>query len=156
MSPAVDKYGYLYYVLCVDGNRRTVKAHRLVAKAFIDNPQNKPTVDHINGIKTDNRVENLMWATNKEQTANPNTKEKLDAAHLKTNYRLMGEKRDFGRRKIKISTRDGTEVVFDSMRDAARATGISYSKMSEIANGKRPQRKWIHIEVLIGGSEEKR
>lgn len=60
-----DRYGYLYVVLCTDGKRITKKVHRLVAQAFIDNPDNLPQVNHKNEDKTMNYVENLEWCTNK-------------------------------------------------------------------------------------------
>lgn len=63
----LDKYGYLVTDLYINGKRKNVKVHRLVAETFIPNPENKPTVNHKNEIKTDNKTENLEWATIKEQ-----------------------------------------------------------------------------------------
>ena len=51
-------------------NRKEYRVHRLMAETFIDNPDAKPTVDHINRIKTDNRICNLRWATPHEQIEN--------------------------------------------------------------------------------------
>ena len=60
----------LYKMVGLNKNRiqTQVSIHRLVAIVFIPNPENKRTVNHINWIKTDNRVENLEWATDKENT----------------------------------------------------------------------------------------
>lgn len=66
---AEDGYVYLnkYKMGGYDYVSNNVAVHRIVASAFLDNPENKPTVNHINGIKDDNRVENLEWATQAEQ-----------------------------------------------------------------------------------------
>lgn len=68
--------GYLMITLYKDKKQKTYRIHRLVAEAFIPNPDNKPEVDHINTIRDDNRVENLRWVTKSENMSNPITKER--------------------------------------------------------------------------------
>ena len=62
-----DKDGYLRVNLSKDGKLKEAKVHRLVANAFIPNPQNKPTVNHKNALVSDNRLSNLEWFTYSEQ-----------------------------------------------------------------------------------------
>lgn len=66
LAPCPDKDGYLNLALRRGHKPKYFKVHRLVAQAFIPNPENKPTVNHKNGLKDDNRVENLEWATHSE------------------------------------------------------------------------------------------
>jgi len=68
-TPRLDKDGYeIISTRKNDGSSTSVRVHRLVAEAYIPNPENKPVVNHLNGIKNDNRVENLAWATISENT----------------------------------------------------------------------------------------
>lgn len=68
-----SKKGYLRVLLYKDNKRYTKPVHRYVALAFIQNPDNKPQVDHIKGNKEDNRATSLRWTTNDENYHNPTT-----------------------------------------------------------------------------------
>ena len=70
LKPGADGGGYLAVNLCKDGKQILTKVHRIVAMAFISNPDNKVEVDHINRNRQDNRSENLQWATKRENMLN--------------------------------------------------------------------------------------
>lgn len=62
----LDRYGYERFRLSNKKNTKSYSAHRLVALAYIPNQENKPEVNHKNGVKTDNHKYNLEWATRSE------------------------------------------------------------------------------------------
>lgn len=82
LKQCTDKKGYKFVTL---EKSKTYKIHRLVAKAFISNPCNKPCIDHIDGNRKNNRAENLRWVTCKENNNNPITikkyKERIEGKH---------------------------------------------------------------------------
>lgn len=66
LKPATNKDGYRRVGVSINKKLKTFNVHRLVALEFIENTLNKAEVNHINGIKDDNRVENLEWVTRQE------------------------------------------------------------------------------------------
>jgi hypothetical protein len=68
LKPSDDGSGYLQVILYNNKKPKSFKVHKIVANSFIPNIHNKPTVNHINGIKYDNSVQNLEWATRSENT----------------------------------------------------------------------------------------
>lgn len=75
LNPGIAKTGYYRVCLTKDKKDTMVRLHRILVTAFIPNPDKKPFVDHINRIKTDNRLENLRWATVSENTLNADPRE---------------------------------------------------------------------------------
>ena len=152
LKPKRSPAGYLRVGLCNGvGPPKQTTIHRIVALSFLNNPNNKPTVNHKNEIKTDNRAENLEWATTLEQNTH-GTRIAREVAHTdfkerskKMNYADIASKHDYkgqqmcGRKKT-VVLKDGIVVgVFDSAKEAARAVGVNYLKATECANGKIKQ-----------------
>ena len=81
LRPNKDRYGYLIVRLCMNGKEYKRKIHRLVATAFIQNPQELPQINHKDGDKTNNNVENLEWCTAKD-----NLKHALDTGLRQCSY----------------------------------------------------------------------
>lgn len=160
-----NKHGYWCVGLSWDNKGKNYLVHRLLAEAFIPNPENKPFIDHINGNKSDNRLENLRWATAKENANNENTK-------------LYGEKQSMYGKKLsleqrrKISERGKKKIVclntgqvFDSLNDARDfynmkdTTGLSKCcKRVQHSYGKDKETKenlaWAYYNDYIEMSED--
>lgn len=115
LNPKPSKKGYYMLTLGVNGKSHRIQAHRLVAHAFIPNPLGLPQVNHLNGIGTDNRVENLEWCTSKQNIYHRD--------HI-----LRNGLRDGGRRPRKIKCVE-TGAVYPSCNEAARQLGLTRSNI---------------------------
>lgn len=130
LKPNKTKHGYLMVALRKNNKPNYFKVHRLVAITFIPNPENKPQIDHINAIKTDNTVNNLRWVTAKENIRNP-----LNMVHLTgKNHPMFGKKRS-EETKNKMRGKNNprahkvrnleTKEIFDTVTDAEKKYNLS-------------------------------
>lgn len=126
--------GYCYIKLSKHHKYNQYLVHRLVAQAFIPNPENKPCIDHINTNRTDNRVENLRWVTQKENVNNP-----ISISKMKKNHHL---KNRFGKlhpssKPIIQFTKDGEFIrKWDCIKDVERELNFSGGYVGNCCKGK--------------------
>ena len=121
LKPVKSSKGYLIVCLCKDGKVKNYYVHRLIAEAYIPNPDNKPYINHKNGNKTDNRIENLEWVTSSE-----NNKHAYDSGLriVKQPYSVI----------LKIFEMDKQGYL---QREIAKETGYTQPQISHILNGKQ-------------------
>ena len=141
LKPIMDKKGYLTVGLSKNNQRKTFKVHRLVALHFIPNIENKPEIDHINTIKTDNTVwlnedgsvnydkTNLRWVTPKENSNNP--------LSLVNNSESKKGIKNHRHQPVLQYDKDGNFIrEWDTMTEAETTLNINH-KIHVVCQGKR-------------------
>lgn len=131
LRPAVSRQGYERVCLFKMDRERRYRVHRLVAEAFIPNPDNMPQVNHIDGNKRNNHVSNLEWVTNHE-----------NVIHAKEHGLRAGHERFCAsRRKRVIATNieTGERIEFESIIAAKKSIGTNH--IQAVLKGQRKQTK---------------
>lgn len=129
--------GYVVVYLCMDGKGTHSLVHRLVAEAFIDNPQGKPQVNHIDGDSTNNCVDNLEWVTDNENKVH-------------SSVDVGGTQRP---KKAVVVTEKTTGVVFNfgGLREAERALNLDHGTAMKVLKGKCQYHRGYRIAYANGG-----
>lgn len=125
MKPRLKKSGYYDVGLKTKGRQKRFRINRLVAMHFIPNPENKPFVNHKEGIKSDNRMAKLEWCTHSE-----------NMEHYKVTMNRNNE-RNFRKCTLQISL-DGFLIgVYNSRKEASERTNINICSIFKALNGKQ-------------------
>lgn len=135
LKPGKDGGGYLVVELSKNGKGKIFKVHRLVAQAFIPNPDNLPVINHKNEIKTDNRVENLEYCTQKYNLEYSGIFERARVATIKN--QSWKKANESTKKPVLQYSKDGEFIAeYESVSDASRQTGIVIPNISACCNGK--------------------
>lgn len=123
LKPQLNRNGYLMHLLYENNKQKHLYLHRIIAIAFIDNPEEKPCVNHIDENKLNNDLSNLEWCTVKENNIHG------------TRTKRVAEK--CFKKVIQLDLNDNVLNEFESMTQAEQETGASVSHISSCCNGKR-------------------
>ncbi|MGN0961306.1 MAG: NUMOD4 domain-containing protein [Christensenellales bacterium] len=138
LTPQISKYGYYMQMLYKNGKHKLCRVNRLVASTFIENPNNELFINHIDGNKLNNKVDNLEWCNRSH-----NQKEAYRLGLQKVSDKQRKVASEFAKTKrIKISQYDlsGKFIKsFESMTDASNKLNIPVSCINRVCNGKRKQ-----------------
>ena len=140
-----DRNGYEKVCLYKNGERTTKRVHRLVAEAFIDNPENKPCVNHIDGNKKNNNVNNLEWVTYSENMQHA-VREGLAKPHSVGGMR--GKKNPNGGRKPHAIQCTNTGEIFDSVKEACKYFNISDTCVYDCLNNRTQSTHGLKFKYL--------
>lgn len=142
----INPDGYHIVGLCKNAKRTFVDVHRLVALAFIKNDNNKPCIDHIDGNRLNNNIENLRWCTYKENMNNPITINRLSKAMKDRSLSTVHKQRiglanrnrtDQSKNVAKIDKTSGKIIkVYPSLKEAYRLTGVHFANISKVCQNK--------------------
>ena len=151
----ISRHGYYYCHLWTNNRSRYIRMHRLLALAFIPNPNNYPLVRHLNDIKTDNRLENLAWGTMSE-----NMKDSIKNG--KYNQEASEKARNIGRKisGTKCSKKVlciETNTIFNNTKEAGDWLGVNRAGIGGCCRGKYKTVKgyhWKYVEEDRNGIED--
>lgn len=133
MRQSRSSSGYLHVQLYKNGKSSTKLVHILVAQAFIPNPENKPEVNHIDGNKNNNRVDNLEWSTKSE---NQRHAINIGLRQASPNIGKIGELSKSSKPVLQYDLQGNFVKKWSSYADAARYYGCSYTSIGNCAHGR--------------------
>lgn len=144
----MDNHGHLGVCLRVNGNAKYLYVHRLMAKAFIPNPNDYPIVRHLNDIPNDNYLDNLSWGTQKD-----NAKDSIQNGNA---HFITPEERELGIAKMRTpilatNLATGEHIEFRGQGEASRFLGIPQANIWKVANDERHSAGGYRFEYLRGG-----